>query len=160
MISKSDSREVYEVALSLQSLGKILEEDLERELLRAGADVVVVVSNRIRREGRDALGGIIRTRAKRRDGAYSSRYAKKRKEAGRQIERVDATMTGRMMGDYNLTERSKRSVGVGFVSDGSDEIAGYLEEYYGKEIFVPSEQEEDEIMDDAMARIENHIDKL
>lgn len=160
MITKSDSREVYEVALSLQSLGKILEDDLERELLRAGADVVVVVSNRIRREGRDAVGGILRTRAKRRSGAYSERYANRRREAGRQTDHVDATMTGRMMADYNLTERSKRSVGVGFLSDESDEKASYLETYYGADIFVPSEKEEDEIMEDAMQRIESHIDKL
>jgi hypothetical protein len=160
MISKSDSREVYECALSLQSLGKVLEEDLERELLRAGADVVVVVSHRIRHAGKDALGGTLDTKSASRVGAYSKRYAAIRKEAGRQTSRVDLNMTGKMMLDYNLTERAPRAVGVGFVSDGSDEIAGYLEEYYGAEIFVPSEQEEDEIMDDAMLRIEQLIDKL
>lgn len=160
MITKTDSREVAAYALSLQSLGKLLEDDLERELLRAGADVVVVVSNRIKREGKDALGGTLQTKSRKKKGAYSERYAGLRVEKGRQIGRVDLTMTGRMMLDYNLTERSKRMVGVGFLSDESDEKAGYLEDYYGSEIFVPSIREEDEIMDDAMLRIEQLIDRI
>lgn len=160
MITKTDSREVAAYALSLQSLGKLLEDDLERELLRAGADVVVVVSHRIKREGKDALGGTLETRSTKRKGAYSERYAGIRVDKGRQISRVDLTMTGRMMLDYHLTERTKRSVGVGFISEESDDKAGYLEDYYGVEIFVPSEKEEDEIMDDAMLRIEQLIDKI
>lgn len=160
MITKSDSREVYEVALSLQSLGKILEEDLERELLRAGADVAVVVAHRIKHEGQDATGRTLRTKAKKTDGAYSKRYAARRKERGRQTDRVDLFMEGDLMPAYNLTERSPRSVGVGFITDEMDERAEYLEAYYGTEIFVPSEKEESEIMDDAMERIEKHIDKL
>lgn len=160
MITKTDSREVASYALSLQSLGKLLEDDLERELLRAGADVVVVVINRIRRDGKDATGGTLETRSRKKKGAYSERYAGLRVEKGRQIGRVDLTMTGRMILDYNLTERSKRMVGVGFMSDESDQKAGYLEEYYGSDIFVPSETEENEITDDAMLRIEQLIDKI
>jgi hypothetical protein len=159
MITKTDSREVASYALSLQSLGKLMEDELERELLRAGADVVVVVSNRIKREGRDALGGTLETKSSRKKGAYSERYASIRVDKGRQINRVDLNMTGRMLLDYNLTERSKRMVGVGFLSDESDQKAGYLEDYYGAEIFVPSIKEEDEIMDDVMLRIEQLIDK-
>jgi hypothetical protein len=160
MITKSDSREVLEVAISLQNMGKLIEEDLERELLRAGADVVVVVAHRIRHNGKDALGNTLDTKSKKREGAYSQRYAGIRRDAGRQINRVDLNMTGRMMLDYNLTERTTRMVGVGFMSEESDEKAEYLEEYYGAEIFVPSEEEEADIMEDAMARIEKHIDKL
>ncbi|GGH42949.1 hypothetical protein GCM10007423_39960 [Dyadobacter endophyticus] len=160
MIQKSDSREVYEVALSLQSLGKIIDEDLERELLRAGADVVVVVSHRIKRAGEDATGRALKTKAKKTDGGYSKRYAARRREKGRQIDRVDLFMDGDLMPAYNLTERSPRSVGVGFTSDEMDERAEWLENYYGTEIFVPSEKEEDEIMDDAMSRIENLIEKI
>jgi hypothetical protein len=158
MITKSDSREVYEVALSLQSLGKILEEDLELELLRAGADVVVTVLHRIKHAGKDALGGTLDTKSSSRTGAYSKRYAAVRKEAGRQTARVDLNMTGDMLLNYNLTEREKRMVGVGFVSDDADQKAEWLEEYYGVEIFVPSEREEEMIMDDAMSRIEKLID--
>jgi len=161
MITKSDSREVREMALSLQtSLLQIDGEDLERELLRAGADVVVIVSHRIKQEGKDASGNTLETKSVNRTGAYSSRYAKVRKEAGRQTSRVDLNMTGKMMLDYNLTERSKKSVGVGFMSEESDTKANYLEEYYGNEIFIPSESEEDDIMDDAMERIERLIDKI
>lgn len=160
MITKSDSHELKEVALSLRNIGSLIEEDLERELLRAGADVVVVVSHRIRQYGKDAEGNTLDTKSAKRTGAYSQRYAGMRVAKGRQIARVDLTMTGSMMLNYNLTERSKRSVGVGFMSEGSDEIAGYLEEYYGNDIFIPSQQEEDDIMDDAMERIESLIDKL
>jgi hypothetical protein len=160
MTTKSDSREVYECALSLQSLGKLLEEDLELELLRAGADVVVTVLHRIKHAGKDALGGTLDTKSSKREGAYSARYAKVRKEAGRQTGRVDLNMTGDMLLNYNLTEQEKRMVGVGFISDDADEKAEWLEEYYGAEIFVPSEQEEDDIMNDAMLRIEQLIDKL
>ncbi len=151
---------MYEVALSLQSLGKILEEDLERELLRAGADVVVVVGHRIKHEGRDATGRTLKTKSKKTDGAYSKRYAARRKERGRQTDRVDLFMDGDLMPAYNLTERTPRMVGVGFTSDEMDERAEYLEAYYGAEIFVPSEQEENEIMDDAMERVEKLIDRF
>ena len=160
MITKTDSREVAAYALSLQSLGKLLEDDLERELLRAGADVVVVVSHRIKREGKDATGGILNTKSDPADGRYSMRWGAARKAKGLQRARVDLNFTGKMMLDYNLTERSKRMVGVGFLSDESDEKAGYLEDYYGSEIFVPSIREEDEIMDDAMLRIEQLIDRI
>ncbi|MCF2487456.1 hypothetical protein [Dyadobacter sp. CY347] len=160
MITKSDSSEVLGVAVSLQNICQLIEEDLERELLRAGADVVVVVIHRIKREGKDALGGTLDTKSASRSGAYSKRYAGIRKEAGRQTSQVDLNMTGKMLLDYNLTERSKTAVGVGFMSDESDEKAGYLEEYYGAEIFVPSEQEEDDIMEDAMSRVERLIDRL
>lgn len=160
MITKSDSSEVLGVAISLQSIGRLIEEDLEKELLRAGADVVVVVSHRIKREGKDALGGTLDTKSPSRSGAYSKRYAGIRIEAGRQTSRVDLNMTGKMLLDYNLTERSKTAVGVGFMSDESNEKAEWLEEYYGVEIFVPSEQEEDDIMEDAMMRIERLIDKV
>lgn len=160
MITKSDSREVQSVAISLQSLGKLLEEDIERELLRAGADAVVIVSHRIKHEGKDSMGVILDTKSMSPSGRYSQRWASARKKEGLQTARVDLYFTGDMMTSLHLTEMEKRSVGVGFITEESDEKAGYLEEYYGNEIFVPSEEEEEDIMDDAMLRFEQLIDKL
>jgi len=160
MITKSDSHEIRDVAFSLQSLGKLLEEDLELELLRAGADVVVTVLHRIKQEGKDALGGTLDTKSSERVGNYSKYWGEKRKKKGLLTSRVNMNYTGKMLLDYNLTIQEKRVVGVGFVSDESNTIAEYLEEYYGADICVPSEKEEDQILDDAMLRLETKIDKL
>lgn len=160
MITKSDSRELREVAISLLNLGEKIEEQLGLELLRAGADVVVVVTHRIRQEGKDADGAILDTRAKKRVGRYSSSHAKTRLARGRQVERKDLTFTGEMLLNYNLTEQEPRRVGTGFLSERSHEIAGYLEDYQRQEIFIPSEEEENEILADAMERIEKLIDQV
>ena len=159
MIVKSDSSDVQRVALSLQSIGKLIESELERELMRAGADTVVVVINRIKRQGEDAQGNTLETKSTKRTGRYSKRYGKTREDAGKQTAKVDLTMAGQLTGDYNLTEIEPRRVGVGFITETSHEIADYLEEYYGGEIFIPSVQEEDEIFEDAMRRIEILIEK-
>jgi hypothetical protein len=160
MITVSNSDEVKGAALIIQNLGRLIEADIERELLRAGADAVIMIIHRVKNQGLDAAGRSLDTKSSKRNGAYSKRYAGLRLIKGRQIARVDLNMTGKMLLDFHLTERTTRSVGVGFLSDGSGEIARYLEEYYGEEIFVPSVDEENFILDDAMVRIEKLMDNL
>lgn len=160
MINKSDSSEVLKTAYVLKDFNKILEADLERELLRAAADVVVIVVDRVRRQGESANGQILQTKSPKTLGRYSKYHGQKRKDAGLQTGRVDLSFTGQMLSDWNVTEQIPRQVGVGFVTEESHEIANGLEEYCGDEIFLPSDSEEQEVMEDAMSRIERLIETV
>ena len=81
------------------------------------------------------------TQSARRSGAYSRAYAAYRRKRGRQDGRVDFTMEGDLMRNYQIIQRSAREVVVGFVDAGMADIAAYLEAYFGAAFYL-SDQEQ------------------
>lgn len=160
MIRRSDNSQLLDVALKLDAAILRMPEDVRRILYSGAADAVVLVLQRVRFRGQDANNGILFTKAKKRVGPYSKQWAGIRVDRGRQVGRVDLTFTGKMLLDFNLTERDWLRAGVGFMSEKSHEQANGLEEYYGSEIFVPSQDEEDGIVKDLQDSLFNLIDKI
>lgn len=120
-----------EVALRLQMNIRKAETNMSRYLLEAAADGMTAVAHRIQQQGRNTAGQVMRTKSPRSAGAYSKAYAQYRRLKGRQTEKVDFTMEGDLMRNYNIIRSTAREVVVGFLDVGMAEIAGYLEAYFG-----------------------------
>ena len=73
-------------------------------------------------------------------GQYSLPYAKRRREAGRQVRRVDLEFEGDMRRDLTVGTSGKENV-LGFKNKFENLKAASHEERYGKEIYTPSESE-------------------
>ena len=119
------------VLLRLMNKISRAEDDLQENLREAAHDGLALIANRIQQRGQGQNGQRLRTKARKRVGAYSAYYAGKRAAAGRQVDRVDLTNTGRLFADWKVLSSSARRATGGFDSVESADKAEYLEDYYG-----------------------------
>lgn len=135
---------------------KKTESNLSINLLEAANDGMALVSNRIQQQGRNTAGQTMRTKSPRSAGAYSKAYAQYRRIKGRQTDKVDFTMEGDLMRNYNIIRSSAREIVVGFLDVGMAEIAGYLEAYFGSAWFL-SKNEKDFILNKFTVKVKNNL---
>ena len=137
-----------------------IEKQLPLELLRVEADFVSQIMYRVKYKGVSANGVVLHTKSKNPMGAYGQRHGKARRLRGLRIDMVNLSFTGRMQLDFNITEKSDLSIGIGFLTQESAQKAEENEAYYGDEIFEPSDQEEIDTMNDAEIRLLRLLEKI
>ena len=129
---------------------------LQANLSEAVHDGLALIAHRVQQEGKRADGRHMETKARKRVGSYSAYYAGKRSGAGRQIDNVDLTNTGKLFGAWGLIDSSPRQASGGFLSDDEAGIAAYLEDYYGA-IFELSDAEQAVVVGGIETRIHNQL---
>lgn len=153
MIIKSDILKFRTETEAMKMISDTIQKQLPLELMRIEADFVAQILYRVKFRALTANGVFMRTKSNTPMGAYGQRHGKARRMKGLRIDQVNLHYTGRMQLDFNLTEKSDLSIGIGFLSEESARKAEENEEYYGDEIFEPSDQEEIDTMNDAEVRL-------
>lgn len=117
--------------------------DADKVIRQAAFDSVALISDRIQRDGKNTAGEKMKTKSKTPFGAYSYEYGKynRQNKRGLQVNIVDLTLTGDMMGDFIAAPSGKTEYVVGFREGNSIEKAKYNEERFGI-IFDLSKDEE------------------
>lgn len=126
--------------------------DSDKLLREVAISAVAYMSNRIQQEGKKSDGTKLRTKAKQKFGAYSKSWGKQRKENNRQIDYIDLTDSGDMMMDFLPIPIGENEYGIGFRGKNSEK-ADYLEEYFG-DIFLPTEEEEEFIVESLTKKLD------
>jgi hypothetical protein len=150
--------------------------DVDKVLREAALDTVAVVSERVQQHGKKTDGSPIKSGSnsvkgykskktgkvysKKRRGAeeidlntpYSEGYARRRVKKGLQIERIDETYTGDMMGDFIAAPDGKTGYVVGFRGQLSSDKADWNEMRFGT-IFQLSESEANFIQEKVKTKI-------
>ena len=125
------------------------------QALKKGAEMSVSdMKDRIQNVGNDSNNNPIITRSANSQGRYSERYAKRRSRYGLQTGYVDLTFTGDMMDDLQVLSVDSDSASVGFSQDKNFEISLYNEETFSTDIFIPSDQEADDVLNYIDSQIE------
>jgi hypothetical protein len=96
-------------------------------LLEASYQTLNKIKHRIQDLGENASGVMI-SRARSKIGAYSTRYAVQRHKKGLQTLRVDLTVTGDLMREFQITHWGANEVWLGFFDQESSNKADKLEE--------------------------------
>lgn len=128
-------------------LGKVLgnfqaaNANLQSNLRTAAQDAQVLIVHRVQQKGEGSKGRL-QTKAVLRSAAYSRSHAKRRQKMGRQISKVDLTLHGDLMRNYQVIRSEPTVATVGFLDPRQAEIAEHLSDYYGQEIFHLSDNEE------------------
>lgn len=117
------------------------------QALKKGAEMSVSdMKDRIQNVGNDSDDNPIITRSANSQGRYSERHAKRRSRYGLQTGYVDLTFTGDMMDDLQVLNVDSESASVGFSQDKNFEISLYNEETFSTDIFIPSDQEAEDVL--------------
>jgi hypothetical protein len=121
---------------NLQSVVNNLKKELtdlqSDKLLRTAAlDAQAIIQNRVQQEGRGADDSL---------GSYSSSYAEKRREAGRQTRIKDLTFSGDLFRNW-VTESQGSSYTVGFASKREADKADWLEARFGRIFYLASDEQ-------------------
>lgn len=104
----------------------------DKVLREAALDTVVIISHRVQQEGKKTDGSQIKSKAKKKYGAYSYAYGKKRNREGLQTSIIDETYTGDTMGDLIPVPNGETSYIVGFRGKKASDIAEFNEQRFGK----------------------------
>lgn len=136
---KTNLAEVIADIRELQSDVKRLDAATEVALDWFAADMAVEVVDNVKQRGQATDGTILNTKSGRPIGRYSQRHGTARQISGRQTLIVDLSFTGDMWRSWNVIESRPGFRGVGFMNDTANDKADSLETYYGKTIFVPSD---------------------
>jgi hypothetical protein len=115
--------------------------DADKVLRTVALDGLTLITDRVQQRGEKTDGTKLRSKSRKKYGAYSSEYGKLRGEKGRQTDIVDLTLTGDMFSDFVVEPTGEREYSVGFRGDKSASKAEYAEDYFG-ETFTPSDEEE------------------
>lgn len=121
--------------------------DADKVLRQAAFDTVALISERVQREGKNSAGEKMKTSSKPAFGAYSYEYGKynRQNKKGFQVNIMDMTYSGDMLGDFIAVPSGKTEYHVGFRGEDTAQIAEWNEERVGK-IFDMSQDEEDFIL--------------
>ena len=153
MIIKSDINKFKNGTEAINAAMKAIDQELPKELLKIEVDFVTQIMHRVKHSGVSANGVVLRTKSNNPIGAYGQWHGKARKKKGLRVDQVNLSFTGRMQLDFNITEHQDLHIGIGFLAAESALKAEDNEEYYGDEIFEPSNDEETDTMNDAEARL-------
>ncbi len=125
-----------------QNTAKKLEETIQFDKIirEAAFDGVALISRRVQNEGEKTDGSKITSPSSKKIGAYSYGYGNKRKKRGRQVDHIDMTFSGDMMGDLVPIPEGENSYIIGFRGKLSSDKAEWNELKFGK-IFQLSESE-------------------
>jgi hypothetical protein len=122
---------------------KKAEANIGRHLLEAATDGMVAVVDRIQQRGQNSRGETMRTKSPRAIGVYSRAYAfYQRRKKGRQTSKIDFTMEGDLVRNYNVIKANSEVVEVGFMDRDMADIARYLEAYFGRAFFLSEREKE------------------
>lgn len=116
----------------------------EKALRVAALDAVAIVQDRVQQAG-DGTKNHLLTRSLTGNGIYSKSWMSARRGKGLQVAKVDLTFDGDLWLNWQLLSSDTKTAEIGFMSDRVADIAGYLEDYYGDEIFAlrePTEQDD------------------
>jgi hypothetical protein len=124
---ESDIEKFYQKQLKtfeeLASADKVLRE--------AAFDTVVIISDRVQQKGKKTDGTDIQSKATKKTGDYSFYYGKTRQKKGFQVDHIDLTFSGDMMGDLVPIPEGTTSYLVGFRGKKSSDVAEYNEQRFG-----------------------------
>jgi hypothetical protein len=128
---------IKEIDVTLSQL-----KDTDKVLRAAAFDTVAIISDRVQQRGKRAGKELI-TKSKERTGRYSKYYGRKRIEEGRQVDVIDSTYSGDMMGDFIPAAVGNNEYHVGFRGDKSSSKAEYMEAYFGEIYSLSGEEYKD-----------------
>ncbi|GAB3164745.1 hypothetical protein [Telluribacter humicola] len=148
--------DLTQIALVFSQKAQLLENSWGDHLVEAAGDGIAAVTHRIQQKGENTSGNQMITQSAKRSGAYSRAYAAYRSRQGRQIGKVDFTMEGDLMRNYQIIYRGMREVVVGFMDADMNEIALYLEAYFGAAWYL-SVEEQKVVMDSLSIKVFNHF---
>ena len=133
--------DIGKVALRFAAHLQGVEDTLGADLAEAAGDGMAAVVHRIQQRGLNTDGQPMLSQSARRTGAYSRLWGNYRRKRGRQTDRVDLTMEGDLMRNYQIIYRGAREVTVGFLDSGMADIAAYLEAYFGAAFYLSVEEQ-------------------
>jgi hypothetical protein len=127
---------VFKIESNLNEVLSVVTKKLDAlkgdQIIREAAfDTVAILSRRIQQDGKKTDGTPISSNAKKTQGAYSYSHAKKREKKGEQIEYIDLTFEGDMMGDLLPSGENETSWVVGFRGKFSSDKADWNERRFG-----------------------------
>lgn len=131
-----------ELKINISALPGEVERAIGVALIRLEGDI----KRRIHNDGKASDGSLLDTPARRRLGRYSLQYGKKRQAAGRQTGRKDLQFFGDFLRSYGAG-KSGDVQAIGFFQDKARLIAQGQQEQTGKDIFTPSDEEIDRLME-------------
>ncbi len=145
-INSNDSEVLRDIADFQQQLFH-MESALEPVLDRMSGAGRELIRIRVQLSGEAADGTVMRTSSRNAIGAYGQQHGKARQKRGLQTRYIDAYYTGEMWRDWD--EISSRPGGrlIGFRSEASRDKADWLEQSQGRDIFIPSDAEEEEVLE-------------
>lgn len=155
---------MFKIDSNLEEVKKSLQTKLEtaiqfdKVLREVGLDAVVLISHRVQQEGKKSDGSKISTKAKKRFGAYSYEYGKKREKEGLQTKIIDQTYSGDMLGDFILAPEGEKSYIIGFRGKTASDKAEWNERRFGK-IYQLSNEESKLLSDIINKRINAILNK-
>lgn len=133
--------DIGKVALRLAMQVQAAEDAIGPALVEAAGDGMAAVTHRIQQRGLNTDGQPMISKSNPRNGAYSQLWGNYRKKRGRQIDRVDLTLEGDLMRNYQIIYRGSREVTVGFLDSGMADIAAYLEAYFGNAYYLSQDEQ-------------------
>lgn len=117
----------------------------DKVLREAAFDSVVIISDRVQQKGLKTDGDKISSKSKKKTGAYSFYYGRKRAKDGFQTGHIDMTYSGDMMGDFVPVPVGQSEYAIGFRGKKTSDVAEFNEMRFGT-IFHLSESELNFIM--------------
>jgi hypothetical protein len=133
--------DIGKVALRLAARLQGVEDTLGADLVEAAGDGMAAVTHRIQQRGLNTDGKPMLSKSNPRNGAYSQLWGNYRRKRGRQIDRVDLTLEGDLMRNYQIINKTSREVTVGFLDGGMADIAAYLEAYFGAAFYLSADEQ-------------------
>jgi hypothetical protein len=155
---------MFKIDSNLEEVKKTLTTKLEnaiqfdKVLREVCLDAIVLISHRVQQDGKKSDGSKITTTSKKRFGAYSYQYGKKRASKGLQTKIIDQTFTGDMLGDFTLAPEGEKSYVIGFRGKTASDKAEWNERRFGK-IYQLSKDESKLIQDIIRKRINAILNK-
>lgn len=132
---------------------------IENALERTGSDLVADLKARAfpssAGEGKDANGVALKQ-----GRAYSSAYAKKREEKGKQAGYVDLQFTGNLFSNGIGENKTKTAYVIDFTNDRFATIGRGLEDRYNQTIFAASAEEAEKAFDTFEFLFFGQVEKL
>ena len=132
----------------------------DASVYKAALLAVKLTKNRIQNSGTAVDGQRLLTKSKKPIGAYSQWHGKDRQKKGLQTAYVDATYTGALMRSFGVLDYRGKQGEIGVNDSLSAEKIQELEDLYGTEIFAPSADDEEKVMDLFENEIFKELDKL
>ncbi len=131
--------------------------DIEKIAREAAFDAMALISDRVQQRGEKTDGTKITSPSKKKYGAYSEGYGKKRNKSGREVDYIDMTFSGDMMGDF-VVEPIHGGAEIGFRGDESSDKSEWNEAKFG-EMFSLSDEEVDLIQTVIQNRVNEILNK-
>ena len=130
-ITQQGNNIALDITTNLFKAEKVIKEALSELADRSMLSVKATIA-----QGKGTEFQDMNTSSPKRKGRYSERYAdKKRVPLGKTIDKVTLNISGELIKDFKVTEKTATRAVIGFENMDKADLAGYHETYYKMPIF-------------------------